>query len=407
MARDTVTVTTISITDMHCAACVNKIRNALDFDWVEATYFNPARRQVLVEHDDAADVVDLLRKIEDAGFHPHLNERRRHSHQQKQLLKRLGVAGLAMMQVMMAAIAMYAGAFDGMDPVDRRLLEFTSLAFCIPVVTYAAVPFFHNAFADLRTGISMDLPISVAILAAFGISLTSTLSGRGEVYYDSVVMFTFLLLSARYIDNRLRERFVQTSERLAALPAFGTRVTAGAHERVPLGDIAVGDELWVTTGDQVPIDGKLTSDQATLDESILTGESVWVTKRANDLIYAGTVNQGVSFALRAAQPFDRSRICDIAALADRAQSDNPRIARLTDRIARYFVPSILALSGVTWWVWQVIDPTRATSAALAVLVVSCPCALSLATPAALTAAMTRLRQAGVVLTKSSVRTNEA
>lgn len=397
------TVSTISINDMHCAACANKIRSALAvLDGVSATHVNAARRQVLVEHSERTDPTHILQHIEDVGFSPRLSGAGPSDHAQKALLKRLGIAGLAMMQVMMAAIAMYAGAFDGMADVYRRLLELSSLVFCIPVVAYSAMPFFRSALGALRTGINMDVPIAAAIGIAFAASLLATLSGTGEVYYDSVVMFTFLLLGARYIDDRLKQRFATSSDRLAALPAFGLRLTGRSRERVRLSDIAIGDRIWVETGDQIPVDGRLDSASATLDESILTGESVWVERERGERVFAGTLNSGPGFAIRTDTAFDGSRICDIAALADRAQTANPPITQLTDNIARYFVPTILFIAAATAMVWMSVDPDRALGAGLAVLVVSCPCALSLATPAALTAAMTRLRQAGVVLTRSDL-----
>ncbi|MDH3643635.1 MAG: cation-translocating P-type ATPase [Gammaproteobacteria bacterium] len=397
------TVSTISISDMHCAACANKIRSALTLlDGVSATHVNAARRQVLVEHSESTNPTHILQHIEEVGFSPRLSGADPSDHAQRALLKRLGIAGLAMMQVMMAAIAMYAGAFDGMQDMYRRLLELSSLVFCIPVVTYSAMPFFRSALGALRTGINMDVPIAAAIGIAFSASLLATISGSGEVYYDSVVMFTFLLLGARYIDDRLKQRFTASSDRLAALPAFGLRMAGRTRERVRLSDITIGDRIWVETGDQIPVDGRLDSASATLDESILTGESAWVERDRGDRVFAGTINSGPGFAVRTDTAFDGSRICDIAALADRAQTANPPITQLTDNIARYFVPAILLIAAATTLAWMSIDPTRALGAGLAVLVVSCPCALSLATPAALTAAMTRLRQAGVVLTRSDL-----
>jgi Cu2+-exporting ATPase len=401
------TISTISVSDMHCAACAGKIRSALTMiDGVTATHVNPARRQVLVEHADNTDPTTFLQPIENVGFHPCLNASVATTTEQKTMLKRLGVAGLAMMQVMMAAIAMYAGTFDGMEPAYRRLLEFASLIFCIPVVAYSAMPFFRNALRSLKgalkTGINMDVPIATAIGIAFSVSLTSTLTGTGAVYYDSVVMFTFLLLTARYIDDRLKQQFVSSSDALSALPAFGLRMDGTSRQPVALSELAIGDRIWVQNGDQFPVDGALDTASAMVDESILTGESVWVHKHLGDPVFAGTINSGPGCAIRSQTQFDGSRICDIANLADRAQGINPPIARLTDQIASYFVPSVLFIAASTAALWYLIDPAKALSAGLAVLVVSCPCALSLATPAAITAAMTRLRQAGIVLTRSDV-----
>ena len=304
----------------------------------------------------------------------------------------------------MAAIALYAGAFDGIEPAYERLLQYTSLLFTVPVVCYAAVPFFSSALSSLTRGrgLNMDVPIALAIAIAFGTSLFATLSGSGEVYYDSVVMFTFLLLGARYIDNRLQRRFDLSGALLAALPTQAWRLENARQVSVPIAELASGDLVWVPEGAQVPVDGALDQGRALLDEAVLTGESDWVEKQAGDRLYAGTLNRGAGFSMNAESTVDQSRIADIAQLAEQAEVSHADITRLTDRIARIFVPSVLGLATLTFLVWQLVDPPRALIAALTVLVVSCPCALSLATPAALTAAMTRLRQLGVVLTNSQV-----
>jgi len=397
-----VTVSTINVPDMHCSACSSKIRAALaNLTGVEATYFNPSRRQVLVEHEADIGALELLKRIESAGFNPVLSGVEFHDEQQKELLKRLGIAGLSMMQVMMAAVALYSGALSGMDEAYRRLLEYTSLIFCIPVIGYSAMPFFIGALKAVRTGINMDVPIALAISIAFGTSLNATLSGTGEVYYDSVVMFTFLLLGARYIDSRLQQRFSSTSASLAGLPMLATRLTAGVRESVRVPDISPGEHLWVGEGDQIPVDGQLQSAAALTDEALLSGESDWVRKHHGDTLWAGSVNRGAGFEMTSSAAVDASRIADIATLADRAALERTPTAVLADRVAAWFIPTILLLATATFCVWHIIEPARALVAALTVLVVSCPCALSLATPAALTAAMTRLRDAGAVFTRSA------
>lgn len=407
------TLSTISVNDMHCGGCVSKIEKALaGRDGIRATFVNPARRLVLVEHADDTDPVSLLQIIEDAGFHPSLSRidsgRRGggSTARQRDLLKRLGIAGLAMMQVMMFAIAMYSGAFTGMDEAFERLLAYASLLFCIPVVTYSAVPFFKSAVGSLRTmksgaGLSMDVPIALAIAAAFSISLMHTLTGQGEVYYDSVVMFTFLLLTARFVDDRLKARFEDANGSLAALPEKALVVQDdGSARPVPLAAIPVGSRVWVEQGNQVPLDGTVSLGDAVLDESALTGESDWVRRHRGETVFAGTLNRGAGFQIETLAAVDDTRIAGIADLAARAQADKPAVARLADHIAARFVPAVLLLAGATWLGWQIVDPSQAFVAALTVLVVSCPCALSLATPAAITAAMTRLRQSGIVLTRS-------
>jgi P-type Cu2+ transporter len=400
------TLSAISVADMHCARCVAKIEAALANEaGVLATFINPARKQVLVEHTDRADPLRLLERIEQAGFHPLLDAQTAQRGDQRDLLKRLGIAGLSMMQVMMTMLVLYSGHFEGIEFHYRQLFEYTSLLFSIPVVTYAAVPFYIGAVQSVRRGLgnlTMDVPIALAILAAFVHSLYNTLTGIGEVYYDSVTMFAFLLLAARYVDDRLKQRFEISNANLAALPAEGLVIREGRRESARLDAIPVGSHVWVEEGSQVPLDGVITTGTALLDESVLTGESLEVRHETGAAVFAGTMNRGAGFELVTTAAFDRSRIAGIAELANRAQADKPAVAQFADRIARWFVPGVLVLAAVSWILWQFFDPSRAFVAALTVLVVSCPCALSLATPATFTAAMTRLRQSGIVLTRSAV-----
>ena len=396
------TVTTINVTDMHCAACTNKISAALEqFSTVSQLQFNPVRRQVFVTHDDSLAASQLLERIEDVGFTPRLEgDSRVDTTANRVMLKRLGVAGLAMMQVMMVQIALYAGAFQGIEDSIRRLLEFTALLFCIPVVTYSAVPFFVNALKFRRQGLNMDTPIALAIAIAFTISLTSTLTGSGEVYYDSVVMFTFLMLGARYLEQRMRHHLQVEDALLSSLPVQTLVVRDNQHVETALEDVRLGDELWITEGARLPADGQLLTKSAMLEEAWLTGEDAWRHHERGAQLYAGTLNTGPAFAMAVtALPAD-SRAAEIDKLANTALAHKHKLARLADAVARIFIPSILLLATATYLVWQLVDPAQALTAALAVLVVSCPCALSLATPTALTAALTRLRQAGVLVKAS-------
>ena len=396
------TLCTLSVDDMHCSACAGKIRQTLrGINSIKTAHINLVRRQVFIEHDDALTPLDILSAVESAGFTPALSGNAEHDAEHRQLLKRLGVAGLGMMQVMMVAIALYAGNFSHMEPVYRNLLNFVSLLFATPVVCYSAVPFFSSALRSIRSrGLNMDVPIALAIAIAFATSLLATVSDAGDVYYDSVVMFTFLLLGARYINAGLQHRFDVSSKLLSALPVNAWRLDSAGQRAVAVEDLRNGDRIWVPEGERIPVDGRTEDPQVIIDEAVLSGESDWVEKRVEDRLYAGTVNVGKGFAMSVTARFDQSRIADIARLADQAEVQQARISQLTDRIARIFIPAVLVLAVTTGIIWQFIDPTRALSATLTVLVVSCPCALSLATPAALTAAMTRLRQLGIVLTNS-------
>ena len=397
-------VTAIAVQDMHCSACTSRIEAALEaIGGVTRLQFNPVRRHVVIEHDAQVGAAELIRGIESAGFQPALlgDSTADTAPAGRSLLKRLGIAGLAMMQVMMVQIALYAGAFQGMEPAYMRLLEYTAMAFCIPVVSYSAMPFFVSAAQSLRRGLNMDAPIALAIAIAFGASLVATVSGSGEVYYDSVVMFTFLMLGARYLEHRLKMRLAIEDSLLAALPRSVVVLENGRRHTVALSTLRPGTRVWVGEGEQLPADGQ--ADAAiVVDEAILTGESDWAEKRPGEAIYAGTFNRGAGFSYLAQAIGDDARIGQIDRLASAGLARKHGLARLADRVARYFIPGILSIAAVTYLVWWQIEPATALPAMLAVLVVSCPCALSLATPAAITAAMARLRQAGVLVKNSAV-----
>ncbi len=399
-------MTTLNIDDMHCASCTGKIQVALDhLEGVLRLQFNPARRQLVVSHTSSMAAHELIAHIERIGFHPYLSGSDGLSvtdcqdgaggnsgNRADDLLKRLGVAGLAMMQVMMVAVALYSGVDE-----YRRVLEFTSLIFCIPVVSYSAMPFFVAALRSATGGLGMDVPIALAIIIAFTSSVVATLSGSGDVYYDSVVMFTFLLLAARYIDLKLKYRVDAQDALMSSLPRQVIRIIAGERDTCDLKELRAGDTIWVGEGAQIPADGILLSGPAYIDEALLTGEDIQTVRSGDDTVYAGTYNRGAGVSIRVIAVSDKTRMAAINRMAGEAQISKNAVAQLADRIAGIFIPSVLLLSIVTYLGWKIYDPTQAFSASLAVLVISCPCALSLAIPAALSAAMLRLRQAGVLL----------
>ncbi|MEZ5599235.1 MAG: cation-translocating P-type ATPase [Pseudomonadales bacterium] len=393
-----VITTTITIEDMHCAACSSKVRSALgELPGIGTLRFNPVRRQVLVDHPPALSSAALIRQIERAGFHPAITSAGTDTSPEVQvLLRRLGVSALGMMQVMMVSIALYAGQFDGMSEAWRRVLEYSALIFTIPVLTYSAVPFFVSAL-DRRRGMSMDTPIALAIGIAFSVSFVHTLKGSGEVYFDAVTMFTFLMLLSRYLDRRMQNRLRFEDSLLASLPATVTLLVNDTQVTCPLADVRPGDRLWVPEGAMLPVDGILVSASATLEEASLTGEADWREASMGDAVHAGTFTRGGAIIIDALSGSADSRYARIDSLANAALSGKHRLSVLADRAAGIFVPTILAIAALAGVFWLVFDPTRALTATLAVLVVSCPCALALATPTALHAALVRLRRAGILV----------
>lgn len=390
-----------------CAACVwlneNHVRQlpgVLDFRINYSTH-----RATLKWDNNAIQLSDVLAAISAIGYRAHpFDPGRLESLQKKEksaALRRIAVAGLGMMQVMMIAVAMYIGVASDMDVGMRDFLRWISLVMTVPVVFYSARVFFTSAWRDLRRGrFGMDVPVSLAIGIAFSASVWATLTGGGEVYFDSVSMFTFFLLTGRYLEMAARHRAGQVAEELVRLmPATATRLRDGEQEVVPVSQLAPGDYLLVKPGEVVPADGVVTDGVSSTNESLLTGESLPCHKRQGDPLVGGTVNIESPLTMQVEKLGDSTVLASIIRLLERAQAEKPELARLAEKVASRFVPIILLIAvGVFfWWYWH--DPSRAFWIALSVLVITCPCAFSLATPAALTAATGLLTSKGVLTTR--------
>ena len=321
------------------------------------------------------------------------------------LFARMAIAWLAMMQVMMFAIPAYLSD-DGVAPEQRALLEWASLALTLPAVLYSAMPFFRGALRDLRAArVGMDVPIALALAAAFAASAASTFGAGGPVYYDSVTMFIALVLTARYLELSARQRGADAIEALArALPDVAQKLRAwpadGGTETVASATLVPGDLVRVMPGAAVPADGDVVDGRSLVEEAVLTGESRPRERRPGDAVLAGSVNRDGALVVRVRAAGNATRVAAVARLADRAAGARPRLAADADRMAGLFVAGLLVLAAITAAAWIVVDPPRALAVTFAVLVVSCPCAFSLATPAALTVAAGSLARHGVVLARA-------
>jgi Cu2+-exporting ATPase len=390
-----------------CAACVwlnerhvKALPGVLDFA------VNYATHRARVRWDNQRiRLSQILEAISAIGYHAHPFDPGRqeqvYKDEKTRALRRLAVAGLAMVQVMMLAVALYAGDYEGMSDSLRNFLRWVSLLLTTPVILYAARPFFASAWRDLRRRqLGMDVPVSLAIGAAFVASAWATLTGSGEIYFDSVTMFTFFLLAGRFLEMGARHRAGEAAEDLVKLlPATAARLTEAGEERVPVADLAPGDRVLVRPGEGVPADGRVLEGSSSLDESLLTGESLPQVRGVGDLLVGGTVNNESPLVMQVEQVGQATVLSAIVRLLDRAQTEKPAVARLADRVAGWFVAALLLIAaGVAWWWWQ-HDPAHAFSVTLSLLVVTCPCALSLATPAALTAATGALTRLGVLTTR--------
>ncbi|QQX83103.1 heavy metal translocating P-type ATPase [Cupriavidus necator] len=400
---------TLAPENIRCAACAWLIEQHLSRQpGVESAVANVATRRVVVRwRDGAQTVAGLLAALAGIGYMAWPFEVSRTDQQDRRarrgLLMRMAVAMLGMMQVMMYAWPIYTHEAT-IDPGQLQLMRWASFALTLPVVFYAASPIFAGAWRSLRQRhMGMDVPVAIGIGAGFAASALATVRGVGEVYFDSVTMFVAFLLLARYLELRVRQASRSGAEMLARqLPATCERLaaTGAAGERVPVARLHAGDLIRVKAGEIVPADGAVVAGASELDESMLTGESRPVRRAAGETVLAGSFNTASPLELRITRVGAGTRLAEIVAVLDRALAEKPRLATLADRVAGWFVATLLvlaALTGLVWGVW--IDPSRALLVTIAVLVVSCPCALSLATPAALAAAGAALSRRGVLLTR--------
>lgn len=400
---------TLAPENIRCAACAWLIEQHLSRQpGVESAVANVATRRVVVRwRDGAQTVAGLLAALAGIGYMAWPFEVSRTDQQDRRarrgLLMRMAVAMLGMMQVMMYAWPIYTHEAT-IDPGQLQLMRWASFALTLPVVFYAASPIFAGAWRSLRQRhVGMDVPVAIGIGAGFMASALATVRGVGEVYFDSVTMFVAFLLLARYLELRVRQASRSGAEMLARqLPATCERLAGvgAAGERVPVARLRAGDLVRVKAGEIVPTDGTVVAGASELDESMLTGESRPVRRSAGETVLAGCFNTASPLELRVVRVGAATRLAEIVAVLDRALAEKPRLATLADRVAGWFVATLLglaALTGVVWGLW--IDPARALLVTIAVLVVSCPCALSLATPAALAAAGAALSRRGVLLTR--------
>ena len=396
---------TVLLEGLRCAACSWLADKALSLQsGVLDVSVNPATaRARLVWDPGKVRLGDLLRVLEHVGLRPHPLAGE-HSEQvalleRRSALKRLAVAGFGNMQVMMFAVPLYFGEARGMDADMREYMRLVSMLVSIPVALYAGWPFYQGAWHALRArSVSMDVPVSIGIVLAFVASVWNALTGRGEVYFDSVTMFVFFLGLGRYVEMIARHRAGSVADALARLaPATARRVRSGVAEDVQAVELAIGDELVVRTGEVLAADGLVLEGEGRVDESMLTGESAAVAKPPGACVHQGTHNLGAPLRVRVTAVAGNTVLSGIVALLERAQAERPRLARAADRAAAWFLGRILVGAAVVFAVWWYVDPSRAFSATLAVLVVTCPCALSLATPTALAAATAALARRGILV----------
>ena len=395
---------------MHCAACALTIEDALRRlpGVISAQVSAASHRGRIVWSDQHVKPSGWMQAAARAGYpavpasDAFANDRRRV--ETRQALWRLGVAGLCMMQVMMYAWPAYVAEPGDLAPDMAHLLRWASWVLSLPVLLFSCLPFFKNALRDLRyRRVSMDLPVALGMAITFAVSSLGTFEPNGifgaEVYFDSFTMFVFFLLTGRWLELRLRDRTAGALEALMnRLPDSVERRSAdGTFARVAVRRLGAGDVIRVLPGEAFPADGHILQGSTLADESLLTGESRPLPRGEGASVIAGSHNLAAAVVVQVAHTGSQTRFAQIVALMESASTSKPELARLADRIAKPFLIFVLLAAGGAGAYWWSHDPGHALMVAVAVLIVTCPCALSLATPAAMLASAGALARRGVLV----------
>ncbi|QXI44860.1 cadmium-translocating P-type ATPase [Pseudomonas wayambapalatensis] len=409
--QGTLAETTLMIEGISCAACGWLIEKHLrNLEGVGEARLNLSNHRLHVSWNDGQlPLSRLIAELRGIGYaaHPYQPDQAAEqlARENRTALRRLGVAGLLWFQAMMATMATWPEFNIDLSPELHTILRWVALFLTTPIVFYSCAPFFKGAARDLRTRhLTMDVSVSLAIGLAYGAGIWTAITGSGELYFDTVGMFALFLLTGRYLERRARERTAAATAQLVnLLPASCLRLDAqGRAERILLAELACGDRVQVMPGTVIPADGRILEGRSSIDESLLTGEYLPQARRAGDRVTGGTLNVESALTVEVDALGQDSRLSAIVRLLERAQSEKPRLAQIADRASQWFLLfSLAAALAIGLWWWH-LDAERAFWIVLAMLVATCPCALSLATPTALTTATGTLHKLGLLVTRGHV-----
>lgn len=395
----------ISLPDIHCGACIAAIEGGLEGKkGIVSARVNLTLKRLNLQVDDRADLSDILATIEGLGFEicpidmgdlsDLENER-----QSTQLLKAMAVAGFAAMNIMLLSVSVWSGAENS----TKDLFHIISAVIAVPVVIYSGQVFFRSAFGALRAGrLNMDVPISLAVLLALGMSIFETMSGGQEAYFDAATMLLFFLLIGRYLDQKMREKARNSVISLSNLAAKGAnRIEPdGSLSYIPADEIERGMLIRLLPGDRVPADGIIANGSTEFDRSHVTGESEPVEGSAGQSIEAGALNLTGVVDLKIDKAADQSFLAEIGRMLEAAEQGRGHYTRIADRMARIYAPAVHLLALVTFLFWLRTtsgDWHTSLTVAIAVLIITCPCALGLAVPVAHVVAASRLMKEGILM----------
>lgn len=402
---------TLMVEGISCAACGWLIEKHLrNLDGVADARLNLSNHRLLISWDDRQlPLSKLMAELRHIGYaaHPYQPDQAAEqlARENRSALRRLGVAGLLWFQAMMATMATWPEFNIDLSAELHTILRWVALFLTTPIVFYSCAPFFKGAARDLRTRhLTMDVSVSLAIALAYGAGIWTAITGSGELYFDTVGMFALFLLTGRYLERRARERTAAATAQLVnLLPSSCLRLDRdGRSERILLAELQRGDQVQVLPGAVIPADGRIIEGRSSIDESLLTGEYLPLARRAGDRVTGGTLNVESTLTVEVEALGQETRLSAIVRLLERAQSEKPRLAQIADRASQWFLLFTLVAAAAIGLLWWQLDASRAFWIVLAMLVATCPCALSLATPTALTAATGTLHKLGLLVTRGHV-----
>jgi Cu2+-exporting ATPase len=399
--------TSLFLEDVRCTACVWLVERvpSLCAGVVEVRLDLGKSRADVVFEPARASLAAVARQLDRLGHpvHPYRGVDRDAlvRKDDRALLVRIAVAGAAAGNVMLLAVALYAGMFSGMGAADLAFFRWTSMLVAVPALSFAAAPFFRGAAGALRTRrLHLDLPVALGIGVGLGWGTLNTVRGTGEIYFDSLAMLVFLLLIARWVQSRQHRRAASAAELLHALtPRVARRLGLDGEDEVPLEAVIVGDRVAVRAGDTIPVDGVVLSGRSAIDAGLLTGESRPAEVVAGDAVHAGTVNLAGPLVVRATAAGEATRVGQLAARIEDESRRRAPIQRFVDRIAGRFVAVVVVVAALTAVGWALLGggPRAGLEHAMALLIVTCPCALALATPLAVSIAIGRAARRGLLV----------
>ena len=400
--------TALYLEEVRCTACVWLVERLPGLlDGVVEVRLDFGRGRADVTFDPGRVTLSAIARLLDRLGHPvhpyrGVDREALRRREDRALLIKLGVAGATAGNVMLLAIALYAGLFGGMGAADTAFFRWASMLVSVPALSFAATPFFRGAIGAVRSGrLHLDLPLAIGIVVGLGWGALNTVRGVGEIYFDSLAMLVFLLLVARWVQSRHHRRAASAAEMLHALtPRIARRIEPSGDVRdVPLEAIVAGDRVEARAGDTIPVDGEIVGGTSTLDAGLLTGESRPVEVGPGDAVHAGTVNLGAPLTIRATATGEDTRVGRLIARIDDEARRRAPIQRFVDRVTGRFVSIVLAVAALTAIAWSLspAGPRAGLEHAMALLIVTCPCALALATPLAMTIALGRAARRGLLI----------